>query len=783
MEPVYDARKLNSLIMEHFYTDEELRSKAEEIFNTNSSKYLARDFANYPEEVRKELAIRSIEKSLLQKRQIPDTHPGHESENNASYYKALFDQSNSVTLVIEADTGKILQANHAAEKFYQYEHQALEGSYFWRLTKAGKNAVKRMLQRVQRHRKMCFFARHVLADGSIRYTETYWSLINHKGQEFIHAVIHDITERLQQNKKLADEYKQLMAIFSGMDQAIYVADIGNYDILYANDAFIKRFGSQAIKQKCYKFIHNYDQPCSFCSNPIIHKQKSVYNWEQYHNESKAHYYMIDKAIRWTNGRDARFSMAIDITRLKHTEAENKKLSAAVEQNPASIVMTDPDGIIEYVNPAFTHNTGYSQHEAVGSNPRILKSGKTGKKVYKELWATIKQGKVWQGTFINRHKNGEECHEEAVITPILDDNNQISHFLSIKSDVTRRVKAEQSLKKSEADLRAANAAKDKFFSIIAHDLKNPFNALLGLVQVLMQRHRNYSPEKIDNYLQSIYESSRLNYNLLENLLVWSRAQSGKINYNPEIKMVKTLVHESVDLLTENARQKNVQIEAYLPADLFVWVDANMFRSVMRNLVANALKFTQAGGKVSLSAQKAGDMVEFAVADTGAGIPKEHVPKLFRIDEAYSTRGTANESGTGLGLVLCDEFVRLNKGSIWVESEVDKGSTFYFTAPFAKYNQAEVCSDILRKLRENFEADGKFREAFYSYLGAMLQKLSHGFSSYGIDQFLHAIEALQQKHYKEVTALIYQTIKHCRKGHNLLDLQHCLQELTEALRQPS
>jgi len=225
----------------------------------------------------------------------------------------------------------------------------------------------------------------------------------------------------------------------------------------------------------------------------------------------------------------------------------------------------------------------------------------------------------------------------------------------------------------------NATKDKFFSIIAHDLKNPFNILFGFSELLVKNVEKYAPEKVQQFAQHIYDTSRETYTLLENLLEWSRLQTGKLSPIPVKVKPSELIYEVKSLCEKMSKSKNIDLQSIINCDDFIWADKEMIETVLRNLVTNALKFTKPEGKVKIETRNSEKNVLFIVSDTGIGIESGHIGKLFRIDSKLSKKGTANEKGTGLGLILCKEFVEKHGGTIWVESEVGKGSDFKFTIP--------------------------------------------------------------------------------------------------------
>ena len=243
-------------------------------------------------------------------------------------------------------------------------------------------------------------------------------------------------------------------------------------------------------------------------------------------------------------------------------------------------------------------------------------------------------------------------------------------------------ANERLRDSEYTQRELNATKNKFFSIIAHDLKNPFQALFGISEVLYRNLDDMDREEIREYCKSIYESSNNLYNLLENLLQWSRTQLGNLKLNPQSLPLKETTDEIIDLLRINIEEKDIQVRNEIGDFITAYVDKNVFGTILRNLLSNAIKFTEEKGVVTISAETEPDRTVVALNDTGKGIPKEQLDHLFRVRSNQYTKGTSDEQGTGLGLILCKELVEKSRGQIWAESEVGKGSTFKFTLPKEK-----------------------------------------------------------------------------------------------------
>ena len=262
------------------------------------------------------------------------------------------------------------------------------------------------------------------------------------------------------------------------------------------------------------------------------------------------------------------------------------------------------------------------------------------------------------------------------------SNQILDFKKVIfsiTDITERKLAEIELEKSEQNLKITNQTKDKFFSIIGHDLKSPFNSILGFSNLLMEQIREKDYTSIDRYAEIIQQSSNRAMDLLMNLMEWSQSQTGRMEFNPEYFELIELIKDTELLLTGTLEQKSISITKNLPSNAPVFADKKMISTVLRNLISNAIKFTYPEGKIVISVEEKQEGIIVSIHDNGVGISKSNTEKIFRIDEGYSTKGTKNETGTGLGLILCKEFVEKHGGKIWVESEEKKGSVFYFTLP--------------------------------------------------------------------------------------------------------
>ena len=294
---------------------------------------------------------------------------------------------------------------------------------------------------------------------------------------------------------------------------------------------------------------------------------------------------------------------------------------------------------------------------------------------------------------NKRKSGEESiydldivtelgeYRNIIVTAtpyILADNKYIGTF-GVFRDITDRKQAEQALQEYSKKLEEANATKDKFFNIIAHDLKNPFNSILGFSNLLLTNIDKYDKDKIKRFVTHINEAGKSTFKLLENLLEWSRNQQNKIPFNPEKTNLYYLAYESYILVNQNAKDKQIEIDLNIPNDIEIEADSQMLNTIIRNLLSNSVKYTSENGKITISAKQINNEVIIEISDTGIGMNEKTKNSLFKIGETKSKAGTNGEHGTGLGLLLCKEFVDKHNGTIHVESKPGEGSTFIVSLP--------------------------------------------------------------------------------------------------------
>lgn len=376
----------------------------------------------------------------------------------------------------------------------------------------------------------------------------------------------------------------------------------------------------------------------------------------------------------------------DITELENARGQiqerNRLLDTVIESVDEGISLSNYSGHFEIFNKKLERITGYSREEANSASnfiDCIYHDEKEKAKVYRMLESLKKSKGSNSDETVIVTKHGQ-TRQLSVFTIIISLSGQ-EYFLSVYQDITDRKNAEAALIRSEAELRELNATKDKFFSIIAHDLKNPFGSMNNFLDLIVKGYPDFDRAKILKYLNVLHQTAKNGYELLENLLEWSRSQTGRINYNPTRISLRNIGEQTIALYAAMAQEKNISLQNHIPEHLTAFADEYMITTVVRNLLQNALKFSFPLGIITLKAEIAGLEVLFHVEDMGTGISADDLDKLFRIDTHFSRTGTAREAGTGLGLILCKEFIIRNKGRITVKSEQGRGSCFTFSLPRA------------------------------------------------------------------------------------------------------
>ncbi len=527
--------------------------------------------------------------------------------------------------------------------------------------------------------------------------------------------------------------KMLLSLFDLLPVLVTVIDLENYEIIFTNKLTESAFGN-AKGKKCFQYFHlEREISCEECNkNLLFDSQKNpagIVFYETKNPRNNRWYEIQTQAIRWEDGRWVRLEIATDISKLKHDE--KKLLRMLKQENLVSQIAYIFNTIGEFeeklmktfellgkhteASRVFIFEKNYSNNTFSNTyewfNIDIESKKNNFQNVPSECFADWEKD-LTENSVIKLKISNENTSEfwklyfqiykvqSLLALPIFVENEfwgyigyefcyqihnfavadvELLHTISLLLSIAyRRKKILDALRQSEMRLKEANSTKDKFFSIVAHDLKNPIYALADLTEFLYNYYDDWENEKRKKFIEYIYASAKQVFMLVENLLMWSRTQTGRIPFSPQIFNLKEIVCDNIALFQALAVGKKISLENKISENISVFVDLQMLNTVFRNLISNAIKFTPSKGEILIDAEVLdNEIVEIKVSDSGVGISKENQEKLFRIDTPHTTLGTNDEKGTGLGLILCKEFIEKHGGKLKIESEINKGTTFIFT----------------------------------------------------------------------------------------------------------
>ena len=396
-----------------------------------------------------------------------------------------------------------------------------------------------------------------------------------------------------------------------------------------------------------------------------------------------HYKVLESNIQKFQQEDGSAGFILssrDITLRKQAEEEMHKLRMVVEQSPSSIVITDIEGTIEYVNPAFTEITGYSFAEAVGQNPRVLKSGQTPEQRFTQLWTTITEGNVWRGEFTNKKKNGEFYIENVLVVPIKNTKNEITHFVAVKENITE-------LKRARKLAVQANQAKSNFLSQMSHELRTPLNAINGFSQLMLKSKKNPLNEKQKGMTEQIHTAGQHLLQLINEVLDLARIESGEFSLSVEALDPHVVLDDCLALIGPLAEEKSISITNRCDGQELPLMRADLTRvkQVVLNLLSNAVKYNNSGGSVVIDIETdIPGFMRFVVVDNGIGIAEEKQKDIFT-PFARAVENPDDIEGTGIGMTITKQLVEKMGGDIGFESQPGEGSTFWFTLPVTVTNK--------------------------------------------------------------------------------------------------
>ena len=498
----------------------------------------------------------------------------------------------------------------------------------------------------------------------------------------------DITERKQAEVALNLLSARQSAILDSVPDIIMEVD-KNKIYTWANFAGIEFFGDDVIGKEAAVYFEG-EQNTYIKAQSIFNGSENIVYLESLQRRKDGEIRLLAwrcRVLKDQNGNvTGVLSAAQDITEQKRMVDDLLTLSRAVEQSPASILITDIKGNIEYANPKVTETTGYQLSELQGQNPKIFGTGEKSAYDYKVLWDTISSGKEWFGEFHNKKKNGELFWESASISGIKNNIGEIVHYLAVKEDITEKKKINEELIRSKEKAEEMNSVKSNFLANMSHELRTPLVGILGFAEMI--RQETESPE-ISVMAETICKSGNRLSETLNLILDLSRFESEKKEIKFQNVELVNKTKEIITLFKETAQKKGLSlISSFSSESIFIDFDERAYYSILSNLINNAIKFTSEGS-VTTSVSLYDHSVEISVTDTGIGIAKNDYQFIFdefrQVSEGYSR----NFEGSGLGLSITKKLVEKYGGTITVESEVGKGSIFKVILPY---------TNVLENLKE-------------------------------------------------------------------------------------
>lgn len=639
----------------------------------NKAKYFGKD------------AIIAVARDISDRKNIEFTLK--QSKEN---FQSIFNQIKDAIIIHDFE-GNVLEVNHSACKLYNYSHEQIKQLTIDDLSaeiNMQRFRLKKIWGKVKAGEKLDFDWIAKDSSGNIFDVNVTLKLNFWNGNEVIFAIIKDLREQKKIERAIKQTEKSYFGLFNTVTDLILII---NFDgiIIDINNSTLNILG-YSKEELLDKPLSLFSAPLKNEYNEILEKISHTFYTAQ---PSNFDFWFLtkDKTELPTNVRTAQSKyddktvivlIARDITermnyitQLKESEERFRNL---YENAAIGIFRSTIDGRIIFANQSLLQILGYDNFEE-------LKELKVQEKFYKNkeqrdnyIKELMNKGKVVGSEYELLKKDGTPftVREYARVVKNLD--GEIEYIEGTLEDVTEKTEKEKRLIESEAKLRELNATKDKFFSIIAHDLRSPFQGILGLSNILAE-DEEMSIEEKNFYFKRLHDGLKNLFSLVDELLTWSRIQRGTMDYTPELNSIQACFNEVMAIVSGLADKKGININYDFEDNLICNCDKNMITTVMRNLITNAIKFTPSLGTILVKGYKTKDEIVVSIIDSGIGISKDDMKKLFRQDTPFTRRGTNDEAGTGLGLLLCKEFINKHNGKIWVESEEGKGSTFSFSIP--------------------------------------------------------------------------------------------------------
>ncbi|MBZ0199950.1 MAG: PAS domain S-box protein [Ignavibacteriaceae bacterium] len=618
----------------------------------------------------------------------------NEIKESREKFKTLTDTSESAIFILHETRFKYI--NKSGQKIFGYTLDELQKKHFWDIVHPDDRALvkERGLARQKKDDiPSSYEFRIITKDNEIKWMHYTAGFLEYEGKPALIGNAFDVTKKKIAEEALRESFVKFQTIFNSSAVGIALTDLkGN--ILEVNNSVCSMLGYSGAEMKKLNFV-KLAHPVDAENDVELYKQLLLGEISNYQKEKR--YTKKNGTMCWANitvslikGKDGNPEYAVgmieDITEKKQIQQQLAReqflFTTLMKQLPDSIYFKDEKSRFMAVNDATAKKMGVeNSSQLIGkSDFDFFTADHAEKALHDEMEMMNKNKSIIGAEEKETWTDGSVTWVSTTKIPLHNENNETIGTFGISRDITAKKEIEQKLNNYTEELKQLNANKDKFFSILAHDLRSPFTALLGYSDFICNDYASLSEEEIKEFAGNINTVAKNVYGLLENLLDWSRIQTGKIPYKPEVFNFYSVAKNVFTLFNESAQKKNIMLKIEGDESIQAFGDDNMVHTVLRNLISNAIKFTKVGGVIKILIEPHDDkMVRISVIDNGVGILEKDMNKLFDLSISFSTTGTSKEAGTGLGLILCKELVEKNGGNIWVESKQGEGSSFIFTLP--------------------------------------------------------------------------------------------------------
>ena len=699
---VIDGQKLGNLFIGQFFFEDE--QVDESLFMAQAKKF-GFDEKEYLESLRrvprwnKENLTHAMNFASMLAKYIADmSYSSLELKASEARYKSIFFGNHSVMLLINPKDGAIFDANPAACSFYGWSHEEIVRLKIDQINTLSMSMITEKMKMATQRLNNSFEFVHRKANGELCDVEVYSGPINVDGNELLYSIVHDVSARNRAIKELEKSRESLKF-------AQRIGKLGSWEWniltgeLNCSDEIYNIFGLQpgeniSTSDMFFEYVHPSDREHYLLSisNCVEKKIAQPFEYRIIRPDGKVRNIFADgQFVKNEKGEIVRgVGIVQDVT--ERITAERRlfesefKFKSIVETSPNAILITNLTGIIEYVNDQALDILGYnSSLDLLEDSIFDLVHEDSIAQAHLHVEELLKGSFSGPIVMVFKRKDTSCFFSEINAALLKDSDNLPLRLLFIAKDITLQLNYQEALKRKNDELEEALLEKDRFFSIIAHDLKSPFNGFLGLTHLMAEKISVLSPDQIGKMADVLKNSAGNLYQLLDNLLEWSRAKQGLVKANLMPADIVFMTKEVVAIHLTQAKNKSIDLVLNLPDESFAMADAHMFKTIIRNIISNAIKFTPAGGKIEISIDMSASYEEslsLSVKDTGLGIPEENIADLFSLNSQFRRKGTEQEPSTGLGLILCKEFAEKQGGSISVTSQVGTGSTFTLTLKKAK-----------------------------------------------------------------------------------------------------